>query len=58
MTISWIDDYREHVRFALEQPEKSRIGSDELLINPGTTVHVLMKTILAMKPKAVCKVLP
>ncbi|HHT80601.1 MAG TPA: RloB domain-containing protein [Spirochaetales bacterium] len=52
------DDYREHVRFAIEQSEKSRIGSDELPINPGTTVHVLMKTILAMKPKAVCKVLP
>lgn len=50
------DDYRERVQIAINRSEQSCIGSDELPINPGTTVHELMKTILAMKPKADCKI--
>ncbi|MDT4763338.1 RloB family protein [Sphaerochaeta sp. PS] len=47
-------DYRENVLMAIERSEKSRIGSDGLPVNPGTSVHELVKTILAMKPQADC----
>ncbi|MDY0289165.1 MAG: RloB family protein [Sphaerochaeta sp.] len=50
------EDYRDRVQLAIERSEKSCIGSDELPINPGTAVHELVKTILAMKPKADCKI--
>ncbi len=50
------EDYRDRVQLAIERSERSCIGSDGLPINPGTTVHELVKTILAMKPKADCKI--
>ncbi|MGB4407761.1 MAG: RloB family protein [Sphaerochaeta sp.] len=52
------DDYRERVQIAIERSEQTCLGSDDLPTNPGTTVHELVKTILAMRPKADCKVLP
>lgn len=49
------EDYRDRVELAISRSEQSCIGSDELPINPGTTIHQLMKTILAMKPKSDCE---